>query len=106
VAGPPGTLGGYRNGASCRCGCSAWASSPWQGRYDGGAIKAPVSTNNIPFWWDIVVVAVFSLLIYLWAMRTKLPREEMLDLVNKQAAEHGPEPLPSSPGAAGTVIMI
>jgi amino acid transporter len=64
----------------------------WQGQYDGGAIKSPVNTNNIPFWWDIVVVAVFSLLIYLWAMRTKLPREEMMELVTKQAAEHDPEP--------------
>jgi hypothetical protein len=41
-----------------------------------------------------VVVAAFSVAIYFWAMHSRLPREEMLDLVNKQAAEQddlGPE---------------
>jgi hypothetical protein len=41
----------------------------------------------IPFWWDIVVVAAFSLAIYYWAMYTKLPREEMLNLVGRQSGE-------------------
>jgi amino acid transporter len=59
----------------------------WQGQFSGGAVKPPVNTNNIPFWWDIVVVAGFSLIIWIWAMRTKLPREQMLDLVNRQAGE-------------------
>jgi len=66
----------------------------WQGQYDGGSVLAPVNTNNIPFWWDIVVVAVFSLAIYFWAMYTKLPKDEMLQLVNRQAAEHDlPDPI-------------
>ena len=65
----------------------------WQGQYDGGAVKAPVNTGNIPFWWDIVVVAVFSLIIWIWAMRTKLPRAEMLNLVERQSAEHDPAPI-------------
>jgi amino acid transporter len=59
----------------------------WQGQYSGGSVLAPVNTNNIPFWWDLVVVAGFSLIIYYWAMWTKLPREEMLNLVNRQAGE-------------------
>ncbi len=59
----------------------------WQGQYSGGAVAAPLNTNHIPFWWDIAIVAVFSLVIYYWAMRTKLPREEMLTLVNAQAGE-------------------
>ena len=62
----------------------------WQGQYAGGAVAAPVNTGHIPFWWDMVVVAVFSLVIYYWAMATKLPREEMLNLVGRQAGE-GPE---------------
>jgi amino acid transporter len=66
----------------------------WQGQYSGGAVAAPVNTNNIPFWWDIVVVAGFSLIIYYWAMWTKLPREEMLELVHRQ---HGEEELPPAP---------
>ena len=32
----------------------------------------------------MLVIAAFSVAIYYWAMRTKLPREEMLALVNKQ----------------------
>jgi amino acid transporter len=59
----------------------------WQGQYGGGSVLPPVNTNNIPFWWDIVAVAGFSLIIYYWAMWTKLPREEMLNLVNRQAGE-------------------
>ena len=39
----------------------------------------------------MVVVAGFSLIIYYWAMWAKLPRNEMLDLVNRQAGE-APEP--------------
>jgi amino acid transporter len=59
----------------------------WQGQYAGGAVAPPTNTNNIPFWWDIVTVVGFCLIIYYWAMWTKLPREEMLDLVNRQAGE-------------------
>jgi amino acid transporter len=64
----------------------------WQGQYNGAASGdkhplPPTSTFNIPFWWDIVVVAGFSLIIYYWAMYTKLPRDEMLKLVNRQAGE-------------------
>jgi amino acid transporter len=61
----------------------------WQGQFSGGAVKAPLNTGNIPFWWDIVVVAVFSLAIYYWAMYSRLPREKMLALVEEQA--HQPE---------------
>ena len=68
----------------------------WQGQYSGGAVAAPVNTNNIPFWWDIVIVAVFSLVIFYWAMATKLPREEMLNLVERQSAEHAE---PAAPAA-------
>jgi amino acid transporter len=63
----------------------------WQGQYSGGAVAAPVNTNNIPFWWDILVVAAFSVIIYYWAMATKLTSAEMLDLVERQGAQ-GDEP--------------
>jgi amino acid transporter len=59
----------------------------WLGQYSGGGVAPPLNTSTIPFWWDIVVVAAFSLAIYYWAMYTKLPREEMLDLVNRQSGE-------------------
>jgi amino acid transporter len=70
----------------------------WQGQYSGAASsdkhpQPPTNTLNIPFWWDILAVAGFSVIIYFWAMRTKLSREEMLALVNKQGS-HGDEPMP------------
>ena len=66
----------------------------WQGQYSGQSSKTPLpptNTGHIPFWWDMLVVAVFSLIIYYWAMAVKLSRKEMLDLVNRQAGE-APEP--------------
>jgi amino acid transporter len=57
----------------------------WQGQFSGGAVKAPLNTGHIPFWWDFLVVAAFSLAIYYWAQATKLPRDEMLLLVEKQS---------------------
>jgi amino acid transporter len=63
----------------------------WQGQFSGGAVAAPVNTNNIPFWWDMVIVAAFSLVIYFWAMFTRLPREEMLNLVERQSGIEPPE---------------
>jgi len=71
----------------------------WQGQYSGAASadkhpQAPTNTFNLPFWWDMLVVIAFSVGIYLWAMRTKLPRDEMLNLVNRQGGE---EELPPAP---------
>lgn len=43
----------------------------WQGGFGVGA------QNNLPLWWDIVVVAVFSLVIYFWAVKTSLSAEEI-----------------------------
>ncbi len=63
----------------------------WQGQFSGGAVAAPVNTNNIPFWWDMVIVAAFSLVIYFWAMATRLPRAEMMNLVERQSGEEPPE---------------
>jgi amino acid transporter len=70
----------------------------WQGVYSGASSGdkhplPPTNTGNIPFWWDILTVAGFSLIIYFWAMRTKLSRQDMLALVNQQSS-HGDEPMP------------
>jgi amino acid transporter len=62
----------------------------WQGQYDGGAVLAPKNTGNIPFGWDFLVVSAFSLGIYYWAQWAKLPRADMLALVEAQAS-HAPE---------------
>jgi amino acid transporter len=69
----------------------------WLGQYSGGAVKPPVNTGTIPFWWDMVVVAAFSLAIYYWAMATRLPREEMLNLVERQSAAAAGETSPPAP---------
>ena len=71
----------------------------WQGQYNGAPSSdkhplPPTSTGNLPFWWDMLVVAGFSLAIYFWAMATRLPRQEMLDLVNRQSGE---DELPEAP---------
>jgi amino acid transporter len=71
----------------------------WQGQYSGAPSSdkhplPPTNTFNIPFWWDILVVAGFSVAIYFWAMATRLPRDEMLLLVNRQGGE---EELPPAP---------
>jgi amino acid transporter len=68
----------------------------WQGQYAGGAVAAPLNTKHIGFWWDIVVVAAFSVAVYYWAMYSRLPREQMLTLVNQQA-QVGDDPLPEVP---------
>ena len=61
----------------------------WLGQYGGGAKLAPVNTNTIPLWWDLVVLAVFSLAIFFWAQAVKLPREELQKHV---AAQTGDDP--------------
>jgi amino acid transporter len=57
----------------------------WQGQF------GPDNTGRIPFWWDMLVVAVFSLIIYYWAMATRLPTAEMLNLVERQSGIEPPE---------------
>jgi len=57
----------------------------WLGQYSGGATAPPVNTGTIPFWWDMLIVALFSVGIFFWAMYTRLPREEMLELVGRQS---------------------
>jgi amino acid transporter len=57
----------------------------WQGQF------GPDNTGRIPFWWDMLIVAVFSLVIYFWAMATRLPTAEMLNLVERQSGIEPPE---------------
>ncbi|MFI9161653.1 APC family permease [Kitasatospora aureofaciens] len=43
----------------------------WQGTFGAGA------RGNLPLWWDIVVVVVFSLIVYYWALSVALPAEDI-----------------------------
>jgi amino acid transporter len=65
----------------------------WQGVYSGQSSKTPlppVNTGHLHFWWDMLVTIVFSLIIYFWAMHSRLPREEMLALVAEQSSHDDP----------------
>ena len=44
---------------------------------DFGPLKDPV----FPLWWDIGVVAAFSLVIYFWAMRVALTRDRIEEMI-------------------------
>ncbi|WP_051969315.1 APC family permease [Kitasatospora azatica] len=43
----------------------------WQGQFGEGA------TGNLPLWWDIAVIAGFSLAVYYWALAVSLPAAEI-----------------------------
>jgi hypothetical protein len=53
---------------------------------DFGPLKNPV----FPLWWDMLVVAAFSLAIYFWAMRVALPAEKIEQMVDDGAAQDAP----------------
>jgi amino acid transporter len=42
----------------------------------------PLSSPIFPLWWDILVVAVFSLIIYYWAISVALPAEKIDEMIN------------------------
>jgi amino acid transporter len=61
----------------------------WLGQYSGQSSTtplAPTNTGTIGLWYDMLIIAAFSLVIYFWAMYTKLPRAAMLEIVGEQAA--------------------
>ncbi|MFF7636781.1 APC family permease [Kitasatospora sp. NPDC008050] len=43
----------------------------WQGQFGVGA------AHHLPLWWDILVIAVFSLVVYYWALAVALPAAEI-----------------------------
>jgi amino acid transporter len=51
----------------------------WQGQY------GPDNTFRIPFGLDFIVILVWTLIIYYWAVATALPRDEVLRLVALQS---------------------
>ena len=48
----------------------------WQGQFAASPHDAAGADNtgNLPFWWDMLVVAAFSLAIFYWAQATRLTR--------------------------------
>src|ERR1700722_16621234 len=67
----------------------------WLGQYSGQSSTtplAPTNNNTIGLWYDLLIIAAFSLAIYFWAVAVRLPREEMLELVNEQSGEEDVPP--------------
>jgi len=60
----------------------------WQGQY------GPNNTYRIPFGWDMLIVAVFTVAVYYWAVAVRLPREEVQRLVSLQSARMSDAPEP------------
>jgi amino acid transporter len=58
----------------------------WQGGFGSGE-------NHIKLWYDILVIAVFSLIIYYWAISARLSRDEMLGYVGKVDVVEDPQGL-------------
>ena len=56
----------------------------------------PLDNPVIPLWWDMVVMAAFSLVVYYWALHVALPTAKIEEMVNEQALpeedELGPMP--------------
>jgi amino acid transporter len=57
----------------------------WLGQYNGASDAKPLATGHLHFGIDMLVVAVFSLIIFYWAQAVKLSSAEMQLLVDKQA---------------------
>jgi amino acid transporter len=53
---------------------------------DFGPLKHPW----FPLWWDMLAVAVFSVAIYLWALRVALPAQKIQEAVGARADEEPP----------------
>jgi amino acid transporter len=51
----------------------------------------PLKNPWFPLWWDMLVVAVFSLAIYFWAMRVALPAEKIEQTISESVIEEPPE---------------
>jgi amino acid transporter len=64
----------------------------WQGRYcSQGPATTTVcgATNAIPQWWDLGIIAAFSLAIYYWALAVRLPDEETRGYIGDLNAQIG-----------------
>ncbi len=77
----------------------------WMGRYCSSGPAGPGSscsaTERIPFWWDMGIVAVFALAIFIWAQFVKLSRKDMLDMVERQSLDARDPDAKAAEAAAG-----
>jgi amino acid transporter len=67
-----------------------WRAAQWLPAYLVGlgvivylSDYGPLTDPVIPLWWDMVVMAVFSLVIYYWALHVALPSEKIEEMVSQ-----------------------
>ena len=65
-----------------------WRSASWLPVYLVGlGVIVRLSTfggsGTLPLWWDMLVVAVFSLIIYYWAREVAIPTERIEQMINE-----------------------
>src|SRR5205085_2749760 len=64
----------------------------------------PMTNPVFPLWWDMVAVAIFSAIIYFWAMAVALPTERIEQMIGDVVLPEeedipGGRPLRSAPSA-------
>jgi amino acid transporter len=63
----------------------------WLGRYDGSPPTVfgvtLLATKHLPNWWDLLVLAAFSLAIFYWAEHSTLPHEKIVAAVEDVETE-------------------
>jgi amino acid transporter len=83
-----------------------WRSAQWLPVYLVGlgvivylSPYGPLTTPVIPLWWDMLVTAMFSLVIYYWALAVTLPVEQIERMINEVVVPE--EEAVASPQALG-----
>jgi amino acid transporter len=83
----------------------------WQGRYCNAGPASSVgcgATQRIPQWWDMGIVAGFSLLIFFWALAVRLPDVQAREYIGDVNAQIGiaaeAEPVVAEPTAADPIV--
>jgi amino acid transporter len=78
----------------------------WTGQYcSSGPARVPgascSATARLPFWYDMGLVAVVALGIFIWAQFSKLPRKDMLNMVERQSLDQLDPDAKAAEAAAG-----
>ena len=61
-----------------------WTGQPWTFlSVLSEALSTFGGTGDLKLWWDMLVVAIFSLIIYYWALAVALPTEEINEMIEE-----------------------
>ena len=78
----------------------SWRGSSWIWPWLGGLLIIDKlgqygGTDLIPFWWDIVVVILFSIVVYIIAIHVALPSEKVASLIQEDEDEMALQSVPA-----------